>query len=209
MRHYHEVLLKCGTARSTIVLAVCNKAHAKYDDGFSDGDGSGYKEFPPSRKKIRMVSDTNLLDYEKYPELGFECPWCAMTKHAHERHLEDLSRHKNLGEEMLRKILEKTYDKKFPNVRPSWLLNPNTGHNLELDCYCEELELAFEYQGQQHYSPVSFFGGESSHEKVIERDRIKKKICEDNGIKLVEIDGRKFPYGKNKELSNYIKELSR
>jgi|TARA_A100001515_G_C4497709_1_gene185573 hypothetical protein len=209
MRHHHKVLLKCGTARSTIVLAVCNKAHAKYDDGFLEGDGSGYKEFSPSEKKIRFVSDTNLLDYEKYPELGFECPWCAMTKHAYERHLEDLSRHKNLGEEMLRKILERTYGKEFPNVRPSWLLNPNTGCNLEIDCYCEELGLAFEYQGQQHYNPVSFFGGEASHEKVVERDRIKKKICEDRGIKLIAIDGRKFPHGKNKQLASYIAELSK
>lgn len=207
MRYDHEVLLKCGTARSTIVLAACNKAHAKYDDGFHDGDGSGYKEFPPSRKKIRLVSDTNLLDYEKYPEFGFECPWCAMTKYAHKMYLEDLSTEKNLGEEMLREILEKTYGKKFPNVRPSWLLNPNTGHELELDCYCEDLKLAFEYQGQQHYNPVSFFGGEASHKKIVERDRIKKKICEDRGIKLVVIDGRKFPHGKNKQLSRYIAEL--
>ena len=37
----------------------------------------------------------------------------------------------------------------------------------------------------QHFIPISWFGGEKSFNKIIERDRRKLSICKDNGIKLL------------------------
>ena len=48
-------------------------------------------------------------------------------------------------------ILEEYYNKHFFSVRPNWLKNYETGYNLELDCYNDELKVALEYNGEQHY----------------------------------------------------------
>lgn len=59
---------------------------------------------------------------------------------------------------------------------------------LELDGYCEELKLAFEYQELQHFENMEYFHrNEDSFQKQQERDKKKIKLCEDNGITLVEI----------------------
>jgi hypothetical protein len=49
-------------------------------------------------------------------------------------------------------ILEILTGRQFMSVRPYWLKNPETGRNLELDCYNEEYRLALEYNGVQHYN---------------------------------------------------------
>ena len=53
-------------------------------------------------------------------------------------------------------ILEEYYNKHFFSVRPNWLKNPETGYNLEIDCYNDELKLALEYNGEQHYEWPNF-----------------------------------------------------
>lgn len=62
----------------------------------------------------------------------------------------------------------------FYNYRPNWLKNEKTGENLELDIYCRELNQGWEFQGWQHYRD----------EKQVERDKIKKKLCRQMGVKL-------------------------
>lgn len=44
-----------------------------------------------------------------------------------------------------------------------------------------------EYQGEQHYEPIEFFGGEEHFTYVRNNDLIKKKYCEEKNIKLIEI----------------------
>lgn len=74
------------------------------------------------------------------------------------------------------------------NIRPDWLTTKN-GDRLELDFFIDELDIAIEVQGDQHYRFVEFF-----HENVtgyieqVERDKQKRKICDLKGIKLIEID---------------------
>ena len=75
-------------------------------------------------------------------------------------------------------------------TRPPWLLN-NTGHFLELDGYCEELKLAFEHHGVQHYRPCRFSASQTEEEltKKFEdqqrRDALKLKLCTDHGVRLI------------------------
>jgi hypothetical protein len=86
----------------------------------------------------------------------------------------------------LGKILEYIFDKYiFVKVRPNWLEN-KTGHNLELDFFCEELKLAFEYNGQQHYEFMEFFHKtEENFEKQLEHDELKLKLCTKENVKLI------------------------
>lgn len=87
---------------------------------------------------------------------------------------------KSKSERICREFLEQIFDKQFPSTRAPWL------GRLELDGYCEELGIAFEHQGDQHYEVVPIFKmSKESLEKIQERDCRKKRICDERGIKLI------------------------
>ena len=64
--------------------------------------------------------------------------------------------------------------------RPDWL-----GHQ-SLDIFVPDLNIGIEYQGAQHYIPITLFGGEDGLKERIKLDRQKKRICEDHGIVVIE-----------------------
>ena len=77
---------------------------------------------------------------------------------------------------------------KFVSVRPNWLKNPVTNRNLELDLFNENLNLAFEIQGIQHYKFSTYFYKTYSDFKYQQlKDEYKKLLCKNNDITLVEI----------------------
>ena len=80
---------------------------------------------------------------------------------------------------------------KFWKVRPSWLVNPHTKRQLELDLYCEKLKLAVEIQGPQHYEKVKHYhASEKDFKDQQQRDLVKSILCKKHGIKLVYVDTR-------------------
>ena len=58
---------------------------------------------------------------------------------------------------------------------------------LPFDFYLPNYNICIEYQGQQHYEPVEYFGGESKFKDQIKKDNIKKEYCKKNNIHLFEI----------------------
>lgn len=89
----------------------------------------------------------------------------------------------------------------FVSVRPEWLKNPMTGRNLELDCYNDELSIALEYNGKQHYKYTPrFHKSTEEFELQVYRDILKKKLCNKNGVDLIIV-----PYTVQKEeICSYI-----
>lgn len=85
------------------------------------------------------------------------------------------------GEAYCRAMLETIFSKPFPTKYPKWL------KGLELDGYNEELKLAFEYQGRQHYKAVKNWGGERQLKVLQDNDRKKAELCNENGINLIVI----------------------
>ena len=82
----------------------------------------------------------------------------------------------------IRDILETIFcPSKFAPCYPKFL------EGLQLDGYCGELSLAFEYQGEQHYDPQNYFhfGDISSFEAQQERDIRKQELCQAAGVRLV------------------------
>lgn len=110
---------------------------------------------------------------------------------------------KNRSEQCARQIIEDIYNKLFPNIRPHFLKNPDTNKNLELDMYNEELKLAFEYNGEQHYKPIEYFGGEKEFHKRQKLDILKKELCEKNNIKLVIIP-YKYTHRNPESMKSFI-----
>lgn len=54
-----------------------------------------------------------------------------------------------------------------------------------LDFYLPVHKVAIECQGLQHFQPIEFFGGIETFKKQEENDKLKKKLCENNNIKLI------------------------
>ena len=53
-----------------------------------------------------------------------------------------------------------------------------------LDFYLPDYKAAIECQGEEHFRPVEFFGGEEAFKEQRNRDKIKKKICNENNINI-------------------------
>ena len=85
--------------------------------------------------------------------------------------------------------------KRYPDVlyqyRPEWL------GRQSLDLYIPSLRIAIEYQGVQHYLPVEFFGGEEALLQRQELDRLKKQLCEENNVRLIEWEYTLEPTDRN------------
>ena len=49
----------------------------------------------------------------------------------------------------------------------------------------QNVKYLIEYNGQQHYNPVNYFGGEEKFKKQQENDQLKIEFCENNSIPLI------------------------
>ena len=109
------------------------------------------------------------------------------------------------GEIECRRVLEKIFNKPFNKARPNFLNNPVTGgnFNLELDCYNEELQIAVEYNGVQHYKYTPYFHKNNEaffNQKY--RDDMKRRMCKEQNIILIEV-----PYTvKLENIERFIKD---
>jgi len=64
---------------------------------------------------------------------------------------------------------------------PPWL------RRQRLDVYIPAVNVALEHQGEQHYRAVKAFGGDDALQRNLERDALKRRLCEENGVHLIEI----------------------
>jgi hypothetical protein len=71
---------------------------------------------------------------------------------------------------------------------------------LKFDFYLPNHNICIEFDGEQHYKAISFFGGVTSQEALKKRDKIKNEFCKQNNINLIRI-----PYY---ELNNIKQTLS-
>lgn len=93
----------------------------------------------------------------------------------------------SLAEDRCRQVLIAIFPMhRFGTVRPDWLRNPDTGYNLELDCYSAVRNLALEYNGEQHYRVSTHFDTNKidlAYQK--QRDAFKKQRCKERGVYLI------------------------
>ena len=52
-------------------------------------------------------------------------------------------------------------------------------YNLVLDFYLPYYDLYIEYNGEQHYSPINFFGGEKRFKQQLEWDKAKQEFLKE------------------------------
>lgn len=93
------------------------------------------------------------------------------------------------SERFVRAMFEAMFGELFPQSRPSWLRNHKTGYGMQLDGYCESLQLAFEHDGPHHDGRGIFGQSEAELNDVQERDALKNLLCDQQGVRLIRIPG--------------------
>lgn len=160
-------------------LNEAKKIHEdKYDYSLVD-----YKN---NKHKIKIICSTH-GEFEQSPDHHINrkhgCPKCNESK----------------GENEIRKFLNSKginfiSQYSFPHCK-----NKNV---LPFDFYLPEENTCIEFNGIQHYKPVKYFGGVSKFEQQQINDKIKKKYCDINGIKLIIIRYNEKIIQKLNEKSN-------
>lgn len=121
-----------------------------------------------------------------------------------------------LGETSLKNTLEKHFDRVLYQVKSDTVGFEWLGKQ-SLDFYIPEINTAIEYQGEQHFTPIRYWGGEKKFAYTRELDIEKNKKATDNKVNVIyfrygKIDIGDFPYNvifdENELLETIQKERS-
>ena len=78
-----------------------------------------------------------------------------------------------------------------------------------LDFYLPKYNIGIECQGLQHFKPIELFGGKEGYESNLKRDGLKRKLCEENGVKLLYYSnlGIEYPYEVYEDLGLLLENV--
>lgn len=134
------------------------------------GDKYDYSkvEYTGCYDKVNIICPIHGEFYQRadYHLSGNGCPKCSESK----------------LERNVRLMLEKNEIKYEPQKTFEWLVYNS---NQYLDFFLPDYNIAIECQGEQHFKPIEYFGGEDAFRKRQNLDENKKKLCNENGIKLI------------------------
>ena len=120
------------------------------------------------------------------------CPHCLESK------LEE-----NVRKKLNIKNIEFSFQKTF-----DWL---KFDKKLKLDFYLPSYKIGIECQGLQHFKSVKWFGGKNGFKDSIKRDKLKKKLCEEHGIKIFYYSnlGINYPYKVYENFDKMLKDIEK
>ena len=120
-------------------------------------------------------------NFRNFKHKDNRCPICKESK----------------GERKISYVLDKLNIKYEPQYK---FKNCKHKQMLPFDFYLSKYNICIEYQGQQHYEKIEYFGGEKKFNIQKERDEIKRNYCKDNNIRLIEI-----PYWEYDNIEEILK----
>lgn len=162
----------------------CNK-YAKYNvDLWCKINRPDYEciEFIPKNKRSKCVFLYN-GSFIKGEDRRFECaledfmfsnvehPFLTMSK----------------GEKNISLFLKNNKIKFISQYKFSDCFFKSPNNPLRFDFYLPDYNICIEYNGEQHYKAIDWFGGLEKFEEQKRRDTIKKEYCKEKGIKLIEV----------------------
>jgi hypothetical protein len=149
------------------------------------------------KSQDEIIKDLNKIQVSRKPKLKhFDSKFRAnnlessgrFVKLIKEKNNKMVTKQDSIGEIICRKYAEHVFRRPFSKIRPDFLKNPVTSSNLEIDCFCEDLNLGIEYNGKQHYEYTpKFHNSKQDFYNQKYRDLIKRDICMKNGINLIEV----------------------
>lgn len=162
---------KCGK------VSMSNKHRKDIDlliSQFEELNGDLYDyskvEYKNNHTKVEIICKEHgsFLQTSKSHLRGDGCPKCNIS--SGERKI--LSYLENLG-------IEYSYNHTFEKCKYKL--------PLPFDFFIPSYNLCIEFDGEQHYRPIEYFGGDNNFKIQIKRDQIKNKYCNDNKISLIRI----------------------
>lgn len=172
--------LKCNCLSTEEIILKAKKIH---------GDRYDYSKvnYKNINEKIEIIClKHGVFEQDYYVHLrGCGCPICSLSR----------------GELKIKTFFDKNKisyicQYKFENCK-----NINT---LSFDFYLIGNNICIEYDGEQHFKSINFFGGEEKLISTKENDQIKTDYCLNNNIKLIRI-----PYWDFKNIEQILeKELN-
>lgn len=126
------------------------------------------EEYKGMHNKILIKHDLCGFIWKAQPsnlKQGKGCPKCNKKKSKGERKIENWLNEHNIKYE----------------TQKSYIIER---HNLFIDFYLPTFDLYIEYNGEQHYQKVNYFGGEAKFLRQLDNDNLKRKYL---GNKLIEI----------------------
>lgn len=134
-------------------------------------------EYKNNNTKIDIICKKHgsFLQTPKSHLRGDGCPKCISSKG--ERKISSLLNNNNINY-----IIQKKYNDCLSNE----------GNKLRFDFYLPEKNICIEYDGEQHFRPIEYFGGMDRFNKQKLNDNIKDNYCLDNNIKLIRIPFNKY-----------------
>ena len=129
------------------------------------------KKYVNNETDLKFKCKKGHVFFESWSDVKNSMRWCK-----------ECVPNRHIGETLTRMILEYLINCKLPS---SYLKSMD---GLQLDGYCKERKIAFEYQGYQHFSEVNHYHYSKNQFKAqIKRDSFKKELCKKNRITLIEI----------------------
>lgn len=98
-------------------------------------------------------------------------------------------KHISKGEQKIAGILD---DLDVVFIRQYTFKDCKKQNKLLFDFYLPDYNICIEYNGEQHYKPIKYFGGEEKLKRQKENDKIKENYCINNDIKLIIIPYTEF-----------------
>lgn len=167
------------------------------------------------KKAMQYLYENYIKEYETYQALNniicreyrfnnFENSMVAIDKAFAERDkairkilgLSSKVKLQNTSELTLYKIVKDIFKDAIYQYRTEWL------GRQSIDIFIPSRQIAIEYQGQQHYEPIVFWGGMESFIRQQEKDDRKRKLCIEHNIILIE-----WKYTENINTENLIVKL--
>lgn len=144
------------------------------------------KDYTCNKDKLLIKCDKGHIfemSFSKFKNANHRCPECNVSK----------------GENKIDIILHKNNIKHIHQYKIDDCKNI---YSLPFDFYLEDYDVLIEYQGEQHFEPIKYFGGIEKFKKQIINDSIKKYYCIENNIKLIQI-----PYWEFDNIKYIMKEI--
>ena len=205
---YNKSYFVMAKAADTAVSVMCNKDESRYTV-IIDGEHLNELEAFTYSLKNTIAQDPEAWEYVKKRNVQYDViEYIKNKKHAINNtfytEIYDAILDSMRGEIRLR--LQKMYDELYSEGRipskwgreyrlfrvikhyvqdaeyqysDSWL------NGQSIDIYIPSQKIGIEYQGEQHYKPVDYFGGKETFDANKRRDQNKKESCEGQGVKLL------------------------